>query len=252
MNNTTSMENTLGNIKMLQDKETSLYSSFGVSVAGEPLNSDDQEKILDDINSLTDLRVNLIRELKNQYNALTVNVAETSNDIKDEVASIEVMEQQLNEKKKQISKLKNIEINKLRMADINNYYADRSEYIASMYLIVVVMLASICVVLVVRKVFFFIPSIIYNSLLGIILIIGLVYIFYKLRDLYSRDKMNFNNYDFSHVEPKTVSPSVYEYDMKQLSKARNVILGQESFMNLNSSYVAYDPSGKNNYDLNVL
>jgi hypothetical protein len=221
------MQNTLENIKTLQEREAGLYSSLGVSIDGAPLDSIGQEKILGEINSLTDLRVNLIQELENQYNLLNVNVKETDNDIADEIASIEVMEKQLDDKKKQISKLKNIEINKLRIADINNYYANRSQYIASIYYMVVLILTAVCVILVTRKLVPFIPSFVFDGLLFLVILGGSIGVLYKVYDLNARDKMNFDEYDYSGVDPKTTKPSVYEYNMKQLGDMRNVLVGQE-------------------------
>lgn len=224
------MQNTLDNIKTLQDRETALYSSLGVSADGSPLDSIGQEKILDEINSLTALRVNLIQEMENQHNLLTVNVKESDNDIADELASIKVMEQQLNDKKNEISKLKNIEINKLRMADINHYYARRNEYVSSIYYAGVLILTAVCAVLVARRLLPFVPSVIFTSLLTLVLLVGGGFVVYKVIDLYSRDKMNFDEYDYSNLDPKVTKPSVYEYDVQHLKGIRDVLVNQENQM----------------------
>lgn len=227
MSSDPTMSNTLDNIKTLQEKEARLYSSLGVSINGDPLDSAGQEKILSEINSLTELRVNLISELKNQYNSLSVNVDETNNDIMDELDSIAIMEQQLDEKKAQLNKMKTIETNKLRMADINNYYAERSEFVSSIYYTIVLMLASICAVLITRKLLPIIPQFVFGSLILLISITGIGYVIYKLRDLYSRDKMNFSQYDFSGINAQAMGQSVYDYDMNQLGKLRDVLVDQE-------------------------
>lgn len=227
MSNNASMSSTLDNVKSLQEKEASLYSSLGVSVDGKPIDSEGQQKLLDEINNLTNLRVNLIKELEKQNNILNVNVEESNNDIADELASIELMEKQLDEKKKQISKLKNIEASKLRMADINNYYASRNEYVSSIYYAIVLILVAVCAVLIMRKLVPFIPSVIYNLLLVLISLGGVGYVLYKVMDLNSRDKMNFDQYDYSGFDPKAIHPSVYEYDMNQLGSIRDVLVGQE-------------------------
>lgn len=241
MSNIGSMESTLDNVKNLQEKESRLYSSLGVSVDGKPVNSDEQQKILDEINSLTDLRINLIKELERQYSLLNLNIEESNNDIADELASIELMEKQLDEKKKQISKLKNIEANKLRMADINNYYANRSQFVSSIYYAIVLTMVGVCVVLIMRKLVFFIPSVFYNLLLLLVIIGGFGRVMYKVMDLYSRDKMNFDKYDYSNVDPKITRPSVYEYDMNQLGKIRDVLVGQEQqLQNKTMSYFGND------------
>jgi hypothetical protein len=277
-----SLTNTLANIKMLQDKETALYSSLGVSSDGKPLDVADQEQILNEINSLTNLRVNLISELNDQYNSLSMIVDETDNDIKDEMKSIHIMEQQLNEKKEQLNKLKNIEASKVRMANINSYYADKNEYLASVYYRVVLSLGVVCLLLVAKKLLIIVPSVVFNVLIGLIVVGNIAYVFSKVFDLSARDNMNFNQYDYSGVAPNVVSPSVYEYDMAQLGKMRDVILGQETklqsninnymsadvekttntssennnqkeaFLNMNTSFTSYDPYGENNYELNLL
>lgn len=275
------MTKTLDNIKTLQEKESGLYNSLGVSTTGKPLGVEEQQNVLNEINSLTDLRVNLITELKNQYNLLKTNVAETNNDIKDEMTSIDVIEQQLDEKKSQLNKMKNIETDKLRMSEINNYYAERNRYVSSIYYIIVLTLVALCLVLIAKRFIFFIPSVVFNVVLSGVVIVGLIYIVRKLLDLYSRDKMNFDQYDYSGVDPKIVSPSVYDYDVKQLSGIRDVLVdkeqhlqnnvssfmndndktnkkdtldtnNQEPFLNYNTNYIPYDPLGVNNYELNLL
>lgn len=223
----TNATNTLNSIKKLQDKEQQLYSSLGVRENGEPLNSTEQEKILDEINSLSDLRINLISELKNQYNSLNVNVKETNNDIQDELDSIAIMEKQLNEKKEQLQKLKGIRNNKLRMVQINSYYAERAEYVSSIYYTIVLSLVALVVVLFAKRYVFFLPSVLFDGLASLVVIASLLYIGYKVLDLYSRDKMNFNAYDYSGLDPKVLRPTVYEYDMAQLGKVRDVIVGNE-------------------------
>ena len=274
------MSDTLQNIKMLQDKEASMYSSLGLSSDGKPLDAEGQQKLLDEINSLTNLRVNLIKELKNQYNLLNVNVKETDNDIKDELASIYVMEQQLDDKKLQIEKLKSIETNKLRMANINNYYADRAEFVSNIYFIIVLLLIFITVILTLKRFFLFIPSFIFDSVLSLIIVIGIIYVGYKVYDLYSRDKMNFDQYDYSSSNQRVVSPSVYEYDVGQISNVRDILVNKEQniedsiishidtakktyktdttdatkelFTNMPTSYTPYDQYDINNYELNLL
>lgn len=278
MDDNAMMTKTLDNIKTLQEKESGLYNSLGVSTTGKPLGVEEQQNVLNEINSLTDLRVNLITELKNQYNLLKTNVAETNNDIKDEMTSIDVIEQQLDEKKSQLSKIKNIEANKLRMSDINNYYADRNQYVSSIYYIIVLVLIAVCFILLVKRFVPFIPSIVYNGLLLLSVVVGLVYIVRKLMDLYSRDNMNFDKYDYSNADPKVISPSVYEYDVKQLGGIRDVLVdkeqqvqdkissfsdklddnkgnainNQENFINYESSYSPYDPMELNNHELNLI
>lgn len=274
------MSDTLQNIKMLQDKEASMYSSLGLSSDGKPLDAEGQQKLLDEINSLTNLRVNLIKELKNQYNLLNVNVKETDNDIKDELASIYVMEQQLDDKKLQIEKLKSIETNKLRMANINNYYADRAEFVSNIYFIIVLLLIFITVILTLKRFFLFIPSFIFDSVLSLIIVIGIIYVGYKVYDLYSRDKMNFDQYDYSSSNQRVVSPSVYEYDVGQISNFRDILVNKERniedsiishidtakktyktdttdankelFTNMPTSYTPYDQYDINNYEMNIL
>jgi len=262
------MSDTLDNIKMLQDKESRLYSSLGVSIDGQPVDTAGQQKILDEINSMTGLRVNLIRELKNQYTSLHVNVSESNDDIKDEVASIELMEQQLNEKKEQLSKLKSIEKNKLRMADINNYYSERASFVSTIYYTILLVVVSICVVLIGKRYIPIIPSVAVNGIVSLIILWGIFSVVYKILDLYSRDKMNFDQYDYSRFNPKQTTPTVFGYDAAQLSKFRDVLVSKEqaiynidtatpatskeSFTSTIGSYMPYDPMGNNDYALNLL
>lgn len=274
------VSNTLSNIKKLQDKEQQLYSSLGVRNDGQPLNSGEQQKILDEINSLSDLRINLIDELKNQYNSLNVNVKETNNDIQDELDSIAIMESQLNEKKEQLQKLKDVRNNKLRMVQINTYYSERGEYVSTIYYAIVVSLVALVAVLVSKRFIFFLPSIVFDGLASLVIVASIAYIGYKVLDLYSRDRMNFNAYDYSGVNNKVLRPTVYEYDMAQLGKVRDTIVNNETalssqvsnyfktqdddkntsddetesfqMLSSNSQFTPNDPYGFSHYEMNLL
>ena len=79
MTNENTQEKTLENIQNIQNMEKELQSKLDTSIAGKGLSKKEQEKIVDKINELTQIRTNLYSNLNDMYKNTQANVAENRN-----------------------------------------------------------------------------------------------------------------------------------------------------------------------------
>ena len=85
----------------------------------------DMEQTTTQINALTDAREEIQNLLLSLATTLHSQVAETRGDLVDEMTVSGVMENELNNAKKNMNSLLDVKNNKLRMVEINTYYGKR-------------------------------------------------------------------------------------------------------------------------------
>jgi hypothetical protein len=96
-----------------------------------------------------------------------------------------------------------IDNNNIRLTEINSHYSE--EYKAYIELLKVIVLFSLCIlILSILKSFIIIPDIILNSLMGLILIGGIMYSLWLYYDISLRNKMNFSEYEWQFSKPKSL------------------------------------------------
>ena len=120
-------EQTLGNIKNLQQMERDMYTKLDTSIGNKSLSKTEQDAIIKKINELSEMRINLFQSLKDNYSYLSGNVANTRNDLVNQIATVGVIENELNNAKQTLTTLESEKSNKLRMVEINTYYSKRYE-----------------------------------------------------------------------------------------------------------------------------
>jgi len=182
-----SMNKTLvDQISDLQTREQSLYRTLQGTT-----DAPTQQKLIEAINALAQLRLNLYKTAGLNNNVL--NATET----------------QMNEQKKMIDRHKFRNANKLRMVEVNTYYG--KQYAAhSSVMQVVVICTLILVALAVLFNFSLLPRNLYILLCVIVIVVAVFIVGGKIVDIQSRDNMNWDEYDWNFVPPSGVSttPSV--------------------------------------------
>jgi hypothetical protein len=191
--NTKNIEQLLNDIQSLQETEQKLFNSLESNVF---LTTDQQKKIVDQINKISEMRLNLYKTLGgvNQfYQNILFNAQTVSNQQKQ---AIQVVENQLNESKKKLSYLKNEKNNKIRLLQINDYYGQKYSEHASLMKYIIYMLIPIILISLLYN-FGFLPSFLFYILIIIIAIIGSIYIINKMVSIWNRDNMNYQAYDWN-------------------------------------------------------
>jgi hypothetical protein len=211
--NSDGYQTTLNNIKDLQNLEKDLYTKLEISATSQG-NAAEQTDLINRINKISQIRMSLLQTLNTMSNTLQTQVGNSRVNLVDQLTLIGVIEGQLNQIKAQMNQSENIKNNKLRMVEINTYYGKR--YRAYTELMKIVIFSSILfLILALLKKKELIPENIANGLLTIFLLISLFFFLRKVNDIYWRDNMDFDQFNWFNV-PDSHEKTVFEYDKEAI------------------------------------
>lgn len=186
---------TIITIKEIEQKIRSLYNSLEeMSVQQEP-NTKKQNKIIRKIEELQQLKTSLYNNLSSNYALTQASVAEARNSLVGEVAIGKFINSELNTANSNLTLLQNERNNKIRMAEINNYYSSKYETQAKVMKTIVYFCIPILILGILLKKGL-IPQNIGMSLIGILIGLGIVVVFLQIMDIMRRDNMVFDEYKF--------------------------------------------------------
>jgi hypothetical protein len=181
----------LNNISQLQTQEKQLYDSLD----DINLSSDEKQQIIHKINEISQMRMNMYASIKDMFSYYQQNVSVSRDALEQDVAAINILENELNDAKIRMNLLEDRKYNKLRSVEINTYYGKR--YSAHSHLMkMIIIMCILIIILAVLANRGILPPNLYVFLTGIILIIGIVLIGRQLIDLSNRDNMNWDEYNW--------------------------------------------------------
>lgn len=199
----------LKNIEQLQSIEKALYKELENPTP--PANAD---SIITRINQLSDIRISLFKSLNYTYQALQKNVNNSRTELVELLTVVNIVEDELNNAKKQLIQLYDIKHNKMRMVEINTYYGKQYQAQARL-LKLIIFISVIVLVLAILWKKDFLSDAVAKILVGIVLAFGGFLIIRRVLDISTRDNMNFDAYNWM-LDPATQDPTVYEYDKNAL------------------------------------
>jgi len=190
---------TIQTINQIDTQMGSLYQGLErLSVQSSPdLNK--QNKIIKQIENLQKLKQDLYKNLSNSYSSLQANVAESRDALVNEVAVGGVVKNELQNANKNLGLLQQERFNKLRMAEINDYYSDKYTTQTSVMKTIVYFCIPILILGILMKKNI-IPQ---NIALAIIGVLGGICIFIVIMqtiDIMRRSNMVFDEYKFPFDE----------------------------------------------------
>ena len=193
-----SQAQTIKNIRELQAMEKDLYKKLDTSVGGEAISKQEARRLINRINELSTLRQNLFKNLKNMYSLLRNNVSNARQNLVNDLTNIGIVEGELNNAKKQIEVLQTEKNNKLRMVEINKYYSLNYQNHSGIMKIIILTCIPIIIFAALgnREL---IPGWISNLLVSISLGTGIIFMFFKVKDINFRDNMNYDEYDYGKI-----------------------------------------------------
>ena len=206
---------TLTTIAQLQEVEKNLYTQLEIvtSVIG---NKGNHEDLIGKINDVAKTRTSLFNSLGNIYARTQDNVANSRISLVDQMTMAQMVEKELNAAKKQMNELESIKRNKLRMVDINMYYGKNYDAKTGVMKLTILFCIPLLVVAILRKMSL-LPETLSMYLMGTLLAFALYFITRRLWDIYTRNNMNFDEYDFS-ADPEGQHPTIMEYNRKHFPK----------------------------------
>lgn len=201
----------LNNIKTLQTTEMKLYASL----ENQQLTYDQKQQIIDQINKTSQMRINMYALLKDSYSNYQENVSTSRNTLNDQMVAIDVIENELNNSKRRLNYLQEEKSNKLRLVGINTYYGKKyNAHKEIMKTVVYVCIPILILTILANK--GILPGQVNLLLSGIIIIIGAILIGYQIIDLFNRDNMNFDEYDWyfnkNNIDTSSTTASGSSFD----------------------------------------
>ena len=177
----------------MQNIEKELFDTLELNTN---LTSEQYNKIILKINSISQMRVNLYQTLGNINIFFKDEIINSQEVLQQQAFAIGIVEKQLNESKKKLEQLELKKNNKIRLIEINDYYGEKyNEHTILMKYIILMLVPIIIISFLFNK--GFLPRSIFYLLLIIISVIGSIFIIYRLVSIWSRDNMNYQAYLWS-------------------------------------------------------
>jgi hypothetical protein len=130
---------TLNNISDLQNIEKGYFSKLNDGLLQNSLTPEEKDMLVQKINEISQMRINLYKNLNGMYSFYHTNVASTRNTVEEQSVAIDIVEKELNEAKLRMKAIEEEKYNKLRLVEINTYYGEQySEHTSIMKLIIMI------------------------------------------------------------------------------------------------------------------
>lgn len=213
---------TLANIKELQDMEQQLYSEL--ENGNKDLSAEEEKQTITRINELSQMRTGLFNNMKDMYSYLQNNVAESRNDLVNQITTVGIVESELNNAKKNMKALEREKYDQLRMVEVNTYFGQQYQAQGQLMRLLAVFCVPILLIGILAN-SNVVPQSVMSSqsvhnisggLIFLLLLAAVYFIGSKWWDITNRDNMNFSEYQWN-FDPKSSDQTVYDYNMNQLS-----------------------------------
>ena len=191
------VNNVLQNINNLQSLEKRMFDDLAET---DSSNAEEQQALMEQINELSNTRLNLLQNLSNDYSTSSDELNYSRVALQNELGLLGVVESELNKAKHNYDVMKNNENNKLRMIEISNYEMERSyAHKNIMYTVLIGLLFIFAFVTLYR--FDLIPGNVLTGSVVITLAILLVIVIRRLIDLNFRSYFVYDQYNWGTPSP---------------------------------------------------
>ena len=193
-------EQILNDIQSLQQLEQQLFNSLE---SNPSLTSEQQQKMLDKMNQLSNMRINLYRTLGGVNNYFQGALNSSIGSLKEQIMAIQVVETELNKSKATLRLMEQEKNNKIRLVEINNYFGDKYAEHAQLMKVLIFTLIPVIILVIIYNTGF-LPNIVYYILIVIIAAIGGYYFWRIFSSIIMRDNMNYQEYAWA-FNPNNIS-----------------------------------------------
>jgi len=185
-------EQILNDIQSLQQMEQQLFNNLE---SNPNLTPEEQEKIINKMNQLSDMRINLYKTLSGVNNYFQKALDTSIGSLQEQTIAIGIVEDELNRAKNRLQVLEEEKNNKIRLVEINTYFGDKyAEHSQLMKIIIYTLVPIIIIVLLNNN--GILPNFIYYILMVIIVLIGSYFFWTRYASIITRDNMNYEEYDW--------------------------------------------------------
>lgn len=202
-----------------------------------------QQKILNNIDELQKLKISLYNNISQDYASAQGDLIETRDNLVNDVAMTNILNDEIANVNSTLTNLKHTRNEKVRMAEINNYYSSKYDTQTNTMKIIVYFCIPILILgIMIKK--DLMSQTIGMSMIGIIVAVLIIVLFFQLVDTMNRDNTVYDEYNWK-FDPKnaTVTNNTNAQDQPKMSKnSGNVCIGQECCPPGNISGISWDAS----------
>lgn len=193
----------LEDIRKLQDLEKDLLTSLENNPSLTLLQ---KNTIITKIDSISQMRLDLYNTLSNVNGYFQKALKNSGDTLNEQIIATQIVENELNESRANLSLLEEEKNNKIRLIEINNFYGDKyADHTTLMkYIMFMLITIIICLVLFNKNI---ISNNVFYFLLIIISSIGGYFILTKLLSIWNRDNMNYQEFNWK-FNPQTAPAPV--------------------------------------------
>lgn len=185
-------EQILNDIQSLQQMEEQLLNNLETNPS---LSNAQQVDIIQKMNQLSTMRINLYQTLSGVNGFYQNALSSSIGTLQEQTSAIAIVENELNQAKQRLEVLEVEKNNKVRLVEINDYFGDKYAEHSQLMKIVIFTLVPI-IILILLKNKEIIPHIVYLVLVVIIALIGIYFFSYRFASIITRDNMNYQEYDW--------------------------------------------------------
>lgn len=202
-----------------------------------------QQKILKNIEELQELKINLYKNISQDYTNAQTDLVEARVNLVNDVAMTNVVNDEIANVNSTLSNLKNTRNERMRMAQINNYYSSKYDTQTNIMKTVVYFCIPILILgIMIKKELM--PQTFGMSLIGILVAILIIVLFFQLVDIMNRDNTVYDEYNWKFDPKKSSVTNIGNMqDQPKMSKNNgNVCIGQECCPPGNTSGISWNAS----------
>jgi hypothetical protein len=182
----------LNDIQSLQALEQEMFNNLEEN---NTLTQEQQQSIIQNINQISTMRINLYETLSGVNSFYQTALTNSQGTLTEQEAAIDIVEQELNRAKENLRILEEEKNNKIRLVEINTYYGEKYQEHAELMKIIIYTLIPV-IILTILYSNNILPSFVYYILLFIVAIVGSYFLWFRLMSIWSRDNMNYQEYEW--------------------------------------------------------
>ena len=215
-------EQILNDIQSLQQMEQQLFNSLETNTTLTP---QQQQQIVEKMNQLSNMRINLYQTLSGVNGFFQNALSSSVGTLQEQTVAIGIVENELNQAKQRLELLEAEKNNKIRLVEINDYYGDKyAEHSKLMKIIIFTLVPVIILAFLNNK--GILPNTIYYILVIIVAVIGSYFFWTTFASTIMRNNMNYQEYDWYFDPNAAPSGSASSTDPWLSLNAHGTCIGQ--------------------------
>jgi hypothetical protein len=189
--------NILNDVQNLQGLEQALFKQLNnqlVTSSGQTTQQD--QDLVQRINDISTMRIGLLRQLGHIEKTAGIALDSTREALQRQVALSNVVEQELNRAKRNITSQQDNKNNAIRLIEVGTYQLQETQAYNQILAIVVVALVVIVIATLLNQ-YFILPGFIATPLISLVIFVAVLMVGYRIYDISRRSNQVWEQYNFS-------------------------------------------------------